>query len=414
MPTRPINDADRRLWIAALAAFILAGITGAVFRSGLAIGFTTGLDLENIRHAHSHLMMFSWVTPVLFLLIGRSVARTPEEHTRFRRTAWWALGLGILSYPLFLTYGYGLARIGQSELPLAAMASGLNMLVWYVFVGLYAGATRGVERDRALRMWDTAATFLVLASLGAWGISVVTMAGVESMRWPVALTHLFLEYFTLGWLVAAVVGLWYGRSDRAVSAAESGALFRVALVLFLVSTAFSHIAGMPRSLVPDGLVLPARVAGAMVGLSLILFVLDSAGRPVCAGHVSRWMALALGVGLSIFSMMPGRWWADVHPLRIMYVHLVLLGVVSTALVGAVARSSGNGWSVWIFHAAVVGLLATLVPTTHFWPAAWRGAWVYDALFAGALLPVASVAIVMAHLVRGHHDGRRRANQPRRS
>ncbi|MCZ7668674.1 MAG: hypothetical protein M5U34_16505 [Chloroflexi bacterium] len=50
-------------------------------------------------------------------------------------------------------------------------------------------------RKQPLRLWDASLAFMVLASLGAWGIALTV---ILDMRQPVisaALTHLFLDTF---------------------------------------------------------------------------------------------------------------------------------------------------------------------------------------------------------------------------
>src|SRR5690606_41698660 len=58
----------------ALASFTLAGLTGAGLRFGLQYGFPWALNYADVRHAHSHLMFFAWVTPAAMLLAGQALA----------------------------------------------------------------------------------------------------------------------------------------------------------------------------------------------------------------------------------------------------------------------------------------------------------------------------------------------------
>ena len=115
MKTGEINPVSRFLWIGAVLAFALAAATGAFFRFSLAYGFNTGINLENARHAHSHLMYFAWVTPALFLLIA---ARIKKMFGRDIPNACMAgiagsLVLGWLSYVPFVLFGYDSISIGS-------------------------------------------------------------------------------------------------------------------------------------------------------------------------------------------------------------------------------------------------------------------------------------------------------------
>jgi len=128
-----------RYWRLALACFVLAGTTGALYRFGLVLGLPWGLALTNVRHAHSHLMYFSWVTPALMALM---VARLPEVlpdgwSVPIRRFRWPIVGtlvLGLAAYPFFLLFGYQLVTVGSARLPLAAVIGSLNTLVLLDFV----------------------------------------------------------------------------------------------------------------------------------------------------------------------------------------------------------------------------------------------------------------------------------------
>ena len=49
----------RAVRIGVVVAFTIAAATGAFFRFGAAYGISAGLDLTNVRHAHTHLMHFA-------------------------------------------------------------------------------------------------------------------------------------------------------------------------------------------------------------------------------------------------------------------------------------------------------------------------------------------------------------------
>ena len=122
-----MNRGDKRIIAAALATFVLAGLSGVLFRWGMTGGWVAELSLGNIRHAHSHLMYFSWAVPSLFVLL------IPND--RFvQRCAWAAWITGIIAWPLFLLYGYTAGTFGPVTMPPAVAISGITMLVWYGFV----------------------------------------------------------------------------------------------------------------------------------------------------------------------------------------------------------------------------------------------------------------------------------------
>jgi hypothetical protein len=199
------------LWWASVAVFVLAAATGAWLRYGMLYGFPVGLQFVNVRHAHSHLMYFGWVTPALMTLI---VAQVRPRATRpLPRLLLVAIGLsilfGLLAYLPFLLYGYRPALIGGRTLPLSVMASALNVIGWYLFAWQYWRWTRGLPRFLPLHIWDTAVLFMLLATLGVWGLPLLTAFQVDSILLSIGLTYLFLETFGNGWLLLGVLGLLY-------------------------------------------------------------------------------------------------------------------------------------------------------------------------------------------------------------
>jgi hypothetical protein len=398
-------DRLRRAWPVALGLFVLAGATGVLYRLGLTYGWTAGLDLVNIRHAHSHLMYFGWVTPLLFALVAAHLPTlTGRALPRSMRGVLIAcFGAALVSYPLFLAFGYTPVALGSARMPLAVIGSSLNIVGWYGFVWIYARMTRGVPRTAPLVLWDIALTFLVLATLGAWGLALLKPLGIESATWASALTHIFLDLFSEGWLVLGVLGLAYAALDAPPRWSARGVHW--SLYLLLVGLPVTFALGMARSLVPPGLMTVARLGSVAVGLGLLVQAVLLGRRLTRA---ERWL---WGVPLALLAMkalaqlgagiLPDVWWGSQHGLRIFYLHLMLLGVVSLGLVAAATRVWGEdatrGRS--LFYGAVLLLLASLVPLTPLWPVAWVGRWAYVLAVAIAPLPVGAALVMLWHGAR---------------
>ena len=207
------NRLWRWTWLLALSVFILAATTGALMRFGLLKGFPWGLQYTNVRHAHSHLMYFGWVTPALMglmvtwlpALTGRPLSALSQS--RFRRIIRLVLLLAVGAYGAFLLYGYRPAQFGSLRLPLSTILASLNMISWYVFTAVYWQATKGAARISPLRLWDAALSFMALASLGAWGVAVTAVLRIQDPVVSALLTHLFLDLFASGWFILGVLGL---------------------------------------------------------------------------------------------------------------------------------------------------------------------------------------------------------------
>ena len=120
----PHAESAFRLWWGALLLFILAAGTGAFLRFGVFAGMG-GLQYANVRHAHSHLMYFGWVTPALMSLIAAQLPAVSDRplSNRFRWPIIMALIGGLLAYVPFLLYGYRPAIINGNQVPLSVMNS---------------------------------------------------------------------------------------------------------------------------------------------------------------------------------------------------------------------------------------------------------------------------------------------------
>lgn len=389
------------MWWSALALFIVAGSTGALFRFGVAYGWTGGLALENVRHAHSHLMYFGWGTPALMVLIWRCLptAVTAARVRAFRWVVGGALVAAILAYPPFLLFGYSSVQVGAARMPIAVVGAGLNIFAWYGFVGLYVVSTWRQSRTGALRLWDVAVGALVLATLGAWGLSLLPLLGVHNSLVATALTHVFLDLFSEGWFVLGGVGVVYALLD---ARSEGPRPWSVGLIV--LGLPFTFILGLPLSRLPAEMALVGRAGGALFAVGLLAMTIRLARTLSMARW--RWLwgiplaCLLLKAGAQLAgSLIPGLWLGATHGVRILYLHLMLLGFLTLGLVAAAQavwqRSALR--DVALFYATVGVLLGTLVPLTSWVPSGFGG---YEIAAWTALGPVLAAGWLLVQRIFG--------------
>lgn len=382
------------LWLASMAVFVVAAASGAAFRWELISSTPSAFSLSNIRHAHSHLMLMGWATPALMVCMARlwpaEGARSVDRSVAL--VGWVAWALALASFPAFLFFGYESVDIGPATMPIAAVLSGLAILSWYGFAAIYFGATRGVRRTPAVRLWDLSVGSLVVSSVGAWAIAGLMAAGVDNPLWEAATVHFFVDLFGLGWLVLGVLGLFVALADIPETTAG-----RTGRTLIVIGIAFVFLVGLPRQNAPEMWLVVGSAAACVVAVGLALTT------SVVWPRLKRWPRIAVGflmvqiAMLAALSIPPLAEWGVANGLRILFLHVAFGGFVTVGLVVAAGRLWSNDATgsplLWLLGMAA--LLATLIPLTGLWPTALGGEWVMTSAFAGSVVAVVATAVATA-------------------
>lgn len=367
-----------RVWSGAVACFVVAAAAGTLFRFGPLTGLPWGLEAGNLRHAHSHLMFFSWATPALMALwacyVQGKVKRLSKAPGSLGRggylAAWAAMALGLFSFPFFLVAGYGRVAFLGARLPWATMISGVTMFAWYSFGIWYVRIRPKLPRTPALALFEISLLALGVSTLGAWGRAAFQVMGGGSPMLEELSVQLFLGAFTHGWLIVGTLGL-------AAASVEDQRPLRLggAPWLLLLGLPGASLMGRAR-MVGEGLGL-----GYQMGIALSALVF-AAGLGWCAwrlvdaipkGGAGWWpylvFLLLTLVSLALSAIPPVIAWAERAGLYIVYLHLLALGVASTGLVAAARERWGAGVapSPWSFGGSVALLLLGVISLTPLWP-----------------------------------------------
>ena len=373
----------------AVLGLAVAASTGVLLRFGMVLGMPAWAnDFGAVRHAHSHLMYFGWVTLGLMALIwhflpsltGRALPK--GVGLQMATTA----VLALLSFPAFWSNGYGLTKIGSAELPLGSMAAGLNGILWIVFVGLYFHATWGLpERPLPVQLWDWAVILLLIAFGGALGLVGLVVTDSVNISLQQVFLHLFLDLFAVGWFNLALLGvLWASLGKHAPTPKW---LPSQSLAVFVLPT---FLLGVSPIIVTDALFWLAAIAnlGAAALLAWHLYALWQRRKRLPWLVQFGLVILGVHVVSALFVMWPGFWqWSAGTQLRVFFLHNFLLGWVSSgllgivmALVGQITQSAsrrvtlvwGSGIVVMLVALLGVGFVQFLPVSaaTWFWLAAW--------------------------------------------
>ncbi len=321
----------------ALAALTLAAWTGVLMRFGMIYGMPAwAQNFGAVRHAHSHLMYFGWVTLALMALIWAELPALTGRPLPRGVTIQMSLTavLALLSFPAFWSNGYGLTAIGSARLPLGSMAATLNGLTWFLFIALYVRATRGLrERPLPIQLWDWALALMGLASLGALGLVGMVMANVREPLLQQIFLHQFLDLFAVGWFNLALLGLFWANLPDSKQARPPA----FSLALLLIPT---FLLGVSPSLLPSALFWTAALANAGAALALGVHGLHlwRRRRELAALTGLALSGLASVLVIAFLLLWPGLWEHFAGgQMRVFYLHLFLLVWVSTALIGQVRR-----------------------------------------------------------------------------
>ncbi len=384
----------------------LAATTGVLLRFGLVYGMPDwAQNFVAVRHAHSHLMYFGWVTLTLMVLIWQALPGYTVKP--LSRMVYWQLSasalMALLSYPAFWQNGYGLTRVGSANLPLGAMVSTWNGLTWFWFVWLYVRATHGLQpRPLPVQLWDWAILLLLLASLGAVGLVGTVFGDVASPFLQQLFLHQFLDLFAAGWFNLAVLGALWAVLER--QRALPRWLPTMSLALLLAPT---FLLGVSPILLPPHLFWVAAVANAGAAALLFVHLVRYLRRPAAdlrrlpGLHLLAFGALLVLILTAYLLLIPGVWEGSAAgPLRIFYLHDLLLAWVSTLLLilidgqfapAAQRRLRLVAYALW--EAGVAVMLAALLGLgfTRLLPVSAR---TLLEIAAWASVPVAAAALLL--------------------
>ena len=386
-----------------VGCFILAGLTGFLYRLGLIGWLPGGWGLQNIRHAHSHLMFFGWAVPFPMYILWSRIRQTAGEN--FLGTGYMQKGIsggllfGLLAYPFFLFYGYQPVELGAISLPLSVIFSGLVMVSWYGYIWGYMTSRHRLDRNS--RPWfDGALLLLFFCSLGAWGIALVQAWVPTHQLLMKGLTHFFLATFTEGWVVLVLLAVLV--SNLPLETEDWRISPSIPLSFICIGAPLTFPFGISESLLSPFLLISARIGGMLsaIGLAIVL---------ITVGQTVRWKSsiwkwplalLALKSAMQLIaSIVPVSFWITDHGLRILYLHVILLGAFTVAMSGWLQQTFEINKGYVTGVAAAIGLtLGSLILPTQLWPAGWSGLWIFYVLAGAALLPILALSVQWIRII----------------
>jgi hypothetical protein len=376
----------KHIWLLSLMSFIIAGLTGFLYRYGMLYPLPEWLHFANIRHAHSHLMFFNWACPPIMAWMAAQIVDQSNVSgiRKFKACLYSMLFLGFLSYPFFLLYGYHSVHIGSASLPIAAIISGFVMITWYWFAWLYFREQPQNGKSISGSLFEAALITLIISSLGAWGVFVFQFSGIDSPLMASAMTHFFLAVFTEGWIVLGFLGIMWSMSDVESLSIKTGWLWIPILFGSMLIFPFSLI----QSLVSPIMLYTAKMGILLIIASMTIHLFYFIQSRVFSGIL--WKTVIILIAIKILfqfaAILPFDIWPGEHGLRVLYLHLLLLGIFSVIIAEAFLPDTGNIAKL-LFLIANISVIATLIMISGHWPPSFTPMNLYVWVMAASILPV---------------------------
>lgn len=396
----------RAFLLVAGMALVISAWTGVLMRFGMVYGLPTwAQNFGAVRHAHSHLMYFGWVTLALMSMIWADLPRhtgRPLPRGVMAQMSLTAIA-ALLSFPAFWANGYGLTTVGAARLPLGSMVATLNGLTWIVFLFLYVRATRGLPvRTVSIQLWDWALVLLILASLGAVGLVGVVFSHTAHPFLQQLFLHQFLDLFAVGWFNLAVLGLLW---SWLAAQPQPRWLPTFSLALLVTPT---FLLGVSPALLSPALFWVAALAngGAAILLGVHGFHLWRRRRTLPPLTWLALMGMASVIIVAALLLWPGVWRQTAGgQLRIFYLHVLLLMWISTALIGQIQSRlapDARSFRRWVNPLWAVGVLVMIGGLFGLGVAPWVGIsqllWLQVAAWGSLIAAIAMTALLLLLLV----------------
>ncbi len=330
--------------------FVIVAFLGVLMR-GAFVGMRIGVAYDHILHAHSHTAFIGWVYQSLFLAIATlflSDAQIARGNYRRQFYITQALVFGMMF--AFAWQGYALYSI---------ILSSLFQLMTYWFAGRFF---RDWRENRALperhfysvRFIKIALIALVISSFGPWGLAIIVANGLGATEWYSMAIYFYLHFQYNGWFIFALLGLFFyllEKSGVKFSSTSATRFFRW-LAVSLFPAYFLSILGITHHPLVYFLAVVSGV-GQIVALIYLAKLLADHRKSLRQAFTRPWGRLLLTISVTAFFLKTVLQLLSVIPpfdafafhnrgVIIAFIHLVVLGTISTGLIGAFVQLG------WIF------------------------------------------------------------------
>ncbi len=272
----------------------------------------------------------------------------------------------------------------SASLPLAAIISGLVMITWYWFAWLYYRYRKFIKPTLSTFVFDGALAALIVSSFGAWGVSVFQFTSVDSPLISTGLTHFFLSVFTEGWAVLGILGILWHFAEIEDTPFNFNWLWQPILFGSMLVFPFS----LSESVITPTMLYTAKIGTLLIAgsLTLNLYLLFTSGR--FKGYIwkSILLLIAIKIILQFATIIPTGIWPGQHGLRVLYLHVIMLGMVSILFI-QIFSYGRDPISKLLFTSSVFLILLSLTMISGYWPPLLMLPDLYFWIMIAAFLPI---------------------------
>lgn len=294
------------------------------------------LNFENTLHSHSHFAILGWLYNALYIAIVYTYVKDPVKQKKYN-ILFWITQVSIIG--MLFTFAW------QGYAAYSITFSTLHIFCSYAFIFFVLKDISSIKHETlSLKFIYGALFFLFLSSLGPWGLVVVVIQGSAGTDLYKQIIYFYLHFQYNGWFIFALIGLWLKYYET------KGAKFNERTALYAFNTLFySNVTAYTLSLL--GFKLPAYIYWLaiitafvqLIGLRYLYKLLFANEIKVfhdknnITHSLFRFSFLALFIKylLQLVSALPNIGDAAFlsREVTIGFIHLVMLGVISSGMLG---------------------------------------------------------------------------------
>ncbi len=315
--------------------------------------FTFPLDIpvvyQNFLHSHSHFAILGWIYNILYIAMVHLFVKDEKKLKKYN-FLFWVTQVSIVGMLFtFAWQGYAAFSIAFST---------LHIFCSYVFIIFMVKdlANNKNNGSYALKFFYSSLFFLFLSSFGPWGIVAVVLNGLAATDLYKQAIYFYLHFQYNGWFVFGLIGLWLKYfEDNGTKYNEQSA--KISFYLLFIATIGAYFLSLLGFKIPE-LLRYIGVVSAFLQLAAIRYLykmffaeenkvfnsINIINNDLTTNKVNktanllfRFSLLALFVKfiLQLISALPkiGDAAFISREITIGFIHLVVLGVISTGLIG---------------------------------------------------------------------------------